>query len=184
MSDRFVDTALLSAFKVVYPKHYPTSVSKAAEGKFGEEELDIFVQHFCKSFHVSPGCEPSPPALDAAKLRSEYLLFRPFVIRNFQNFGFDKFATTFLQLHSEMFPEMAKLISIILTLPVSSVPCERGFSSVNRIKTRLQNHLLVENLDVLLRISIEGPPIEEFDFSRALNVYKSTRQHRIFQKNT
>ena len=39
-----------------------------------------------------------------------------------------EFSVTFLQLHSEMFPEMAKLISIILIIPVTSVPCERGFS--------------------------------------------------------
>ena len=79
-----------------------------------------------------------------------------------------------------MFPEISKLIRIILIITVSSVPCERGFSSANCIKTRLRNHLLVENLDVLLRI-IEGPPNEEFEFSKALEIYKSTRQHRIFR---
>ena len=70
---------------------------------------------------------------------------------------------------------MANLISIILILPVSSTPCERGFSSANRIKTKLRNRLLVESMDVLLRISIEGPPLQQFDFSRALDIYKGTR---------
>ena len=180
--DRFMDTALRSAFKIVYPKHYPASVSMAAESKFGEKELDVIVEHF-SNVECDPA-DPHPPTLDAATLRSEYLLFRPFVIRNFQNFQFDTFAATFLQLHSQQFPEMAKLISIIVIIPVTSVPCERGFSSANRIKTRLRNRLLVENLDVLLRIVLEGPPLEEFDFVRALSLYKSTRQHRIFQKNT
>ena len=62
------------------------------------------------------------------------------------------------------------------------------YNSLNSLKKkkRLQNCLLVEDLDVMLRISIEGLPIEQFDFSRALNVhvYKSTRQHRSFQKET
>ena len=38
LSDRFVDTDLLSAFKMIYPRRYPTStsVSKGAETQFGE----------------------------------------------------------------------------------------------------------------------------------------------------
>ena len=38
----------------------------------------------------------------------------------------------------EQFPEILKLLSIALTLPVSSVGCERGFSKQNLIKTRLR----------------------------------------------
>ena len=79
-----------------------------------------------------------------------------------------------------MFPQMAMLISIALIIPVSSVPCERGFSVTNRIKTKLRNRLQIPTVDILLRISIEGPPTDQFDFSRALNQYKSSRQHRIF----
>ena len=172
-----MDTGLLSAFKIVYPKHYPTSVSIAAESKFGEKELDIIIAHYCPS-----SAESIPPALDSAQLRSEYQIYRPFVIRNFQNFRFDQFATSFLQLHSDMFPEMAKLITMISIIPVTSVPCERGFSASNRIKTKLRNRLHTDTVDNLLRISIEGQPIDKFDFSKALTMYKSTRQHRMFHK--
>ena len=76
-----------------------------------------------------------------------------------------------------MYPQISYLLSIILILPVSSVPCERGFSAANRIKTKLRNRLMVQSLDILLRISIEGPP---FDFTRALVLYKNIKQRRIF----
>ena len=79
-----------------------------------------------------------------------------------------------------MYPQISYLLSIILILPVSSVPCERGFSAANRIKIKLRNRLIVQSLDILLRISIEGPPIEQFDFTRALALYKNIKQRRIF----
>ena len=79
---------------------------------------------------------------------------------------------------------MAKLIQIILVIPVTFVPCERGFSASNRIKKRLRNQLHIDTVDTLLRISLERKVIEHFDFSRALPMYKSTRQHRIFQCNS
>ena len=164
LSDRFVDSALLSAFRIFDPKYFPTTVSKAAMSNFGEEELDIIIKHYSKS---SPDEHKSP--LNDNELRSEYQLFRPFVIRNFQKSGFYSFATTFLQIHSEMYPQISYLLSIILILPVSSVPCERGFSAANRIKTKLRNRLMVQSLDILLRTSIEGPP---FDFTRALVLIK------------
>ena len=45
---------------------------------------------------------------------------------------------------------------------------ERGFSSMNRVKIQLSNRLTVSSLDTLLRISIKGPDISQFDFSSAV----------------
>ena len=79
-------------------------------------------------------------------------------------------------------PEVVKEMQLALIIPVSSAPCERGFSATNRIKTKLRNHLQISTVDTLLRISVEGPPIGQFDFSHALDKYKHSRQHRIFNK--
>ena len=176
LSDRFVDSALIhvSAFKIFDPKYFPTTVSKAAMSNFGEEELKVIIKHYSKS---SPD-EHKPP-LNDNELRSEYELFHPFVIHNFQKSGFYSFAITFLQIHSEMYPQISHLLSILVILPVSSVPCERGFSAANRIKTKLRNRLMVQSLDILLRISIEGPPIEQFDFTRGLALYKNIKSSCI-----
>ena len=43
---------------------------------------------------------------------------------------FDTFAKVFLCDYSDMYPQIAALMNIMLALPVSSVPCERGFSFV------------------------------------------------------
>ena len=77
---------------------------------------------------------------------------------------------------------MSTLITIALIIPVSTASCERGFSAINRIKTKLRNRLLTPTVDTLLRISIEGPLIDQFDFTRSLDHYKSIKEHRIFNR--
>ncbi|KAH7414777.1 hypothetical protein KP509_14G010700 [Ceratopteris richardii] len=50
----------------------------------------------------------------------------------------------------EAFPNILKLWQILLVLPISRVPCERGFSKQNIIKTDRRQHLKVDTLDMLM----------------------------------
>ena len=74
---------------------------------------------------------------------------------------------TYLQ---KIFPNLHKLAVIALVIPISSADCERGFSALKRIKTRLRNRLSNRILNNLLKISIEGPEIKDFDFEKAADV--------------
>ena len=53
-----------------------------------------------------------------------------------------------------IFPEMFKLINIMLTLPVGTATVERSFSQMKMIKTRLRNRLNDTNLKRLMRIAM------------------------------
>ena len=55
------------------------------------------------------------------------------------------------------------LVKIMLVLPISSAVCERGFSSVNRIKSDVRSSLHTETVEDLIRISVEGPQLEDYD---------------------
>ena len=46
----------------------------------------------------------------------------------------------------EQFPQMLRLLTIALTIPVSSVDCDRGFSKQNLIKTKIRAKLKTENV--------------------------------------
>ena len=70
--------------------------------------------------------------------------------------------------YQTLHPILSKFAQIAPALPVSNADAERGFSCMNRVKTQLRNHLTVCSLDTLLRISIEGPDISQFDFSSAV----------------
>lgn len=79
----------------------------------------------------------------------------------------------------DMFPQLSKVASISALIPVSTAECERAFSAMNRIKTDLRNRLSTSTLDHLMRISIEGPSVQEFDFERAANVRGRMRNRRL-----
>ncbi|KAL4008878.1 hypothetical protein ACER0C_002730 [Sarotherodon galilaeus] len=55
------------------------------------------------------------------------------------------------------------LVHIMLVLPVSAAVCERGFSAQKRIKSDTRASLHSETVDDLIRISVEGPSLEDFD---------------------
>lgn len=64
------------------------------------------------------------------------------------------FASIFKSLASQC-NNFLLLAEIVLTWPLSTAVVERGFSSMNRVKTLLRSSMSLENLDDILRISIK-----------------------------
>ena len=61
--------------------------------------------------------------------------------------------------------------AVINSLPISSADCERGFSSMNIICSKVRNRLLVKNISSLVFISLVGPPIERFNPGSYVNTW-------------
>ena len=74
--------------------------------------------------------------------------------------------------YSGIFPEIFKLLNILLVLPVGTATVERSFSRMKQIKTRLRNRLNDANLSHLMRIVIEGPELSSINFDEVLEVFK------------
>lgn len=89
----------------------------------------------------------------------------------------DEFWTRVLS--SSEFKEIHILIETSLTIPLSTVACERLFSQVSLIKTSLRSNLSLETLDALLEIRIKGPTLEEYNFKDVIDEWKSAKK-RIF----
>ncbi|PKY52813.1 hypothetical protein RhiirA4_470676 [Rhizophagus irregularis] len=62
-----------------------------------------------------------------------------------------------IQDYNDVFPNIIKLIQIAYCIPFSSVECERGFSRQNKIIKRIGTYLVTNTLDMLMRVSLEGP---------------------------
>lgn len=58
-----------------------------------------------------------------------------------------------------IFPNMSKICRVI---PVHTADVERTFSQLKLIKTPIRNRMQEKTLDSLLRIAIEGPPLQSF----------------------
>ena len=74
------------------------------------------------------------------------------------------------------------LAEMALILPIHTADCERGFSKQNLIKSKSQNRIEDAALNRLMMISIEGRPLDEFDFAQSLSIWKAEKDRRIFCK--
>jgi len=59
----------------------------------------------------------------------------------------------YLKSHEQLFTNLSEFILTILSLPQSNCACERLFSKVNLIKTKLRNKLMTDTLNVLINSS-------------------------------
>ncbi|KAK7880350.1 hypothetical protein WMY93_033006 [Mugilogobius chulae] len=76
----------------------------------------------------------------------------------------------------QLYPGMSQLAAIALTVPISSVNCERDFSTMNRVKTDLRNRLQGDHLAACMLLSINGPPSAQFPYQRALELFFSKKR--------
>ena len=83
--------------------------------------------------------------------------------------------------NKETFPAVAEAAERLLVLPVSTADCERGFSKQNLVKTCLRNSMGTKTLDNLMRISIDGPELKDFEFKRAFLNWAKQKSRRILK---
>ena len=57
---------------------------------------------------------------------------------------------------STVYPNLSKLAQICLVLPIGTADCERGFSTMKRIKTCLQNQMSNVTINHCMQISMKG----------------------------
>ena len=85
--------------------------------------------------------------------------------------NFDDACRVLIEDYGDIFPSFKSLANVALVLPMSSVPCERGFSTQNRIKTARRSRLTDDHVNTLMLISIHGPPLADFDIDRAVTTF-------------
>jgi len=78
----------------------------------------------------------------------------------------------------DRFKNLLMLVQIILTLPLSSSACERGFSAVKRIKTDWRATLATSTMNNLLTISIHGPSLQDYDAELAIQRWWTNGQRQ------
>ena len=71
-----------------------------------------------------------------------------------------------------IFNETWKLLNITMALPVGTATVERSFSQMKLTKTCLRSRLSDSNLEYLIKIGIEGPPLTDVDFNAILDIFK------------
>jgi len=73
----------------------------------------------------------------------------------------------------DLVPEVAKLITIIVTVPVSSCTAERSFSALRRLKTFLRLTMTQTRLNGVALLNVHKQ--EEIDIEVIANTIKATK---------
>ncbi|XP_070578348.1 E3 SUMO-protein ligase KIAA1586-like [Ptychodera flava] len=177
LASRFVenDDEISSAFDILVPSKLPTEADQIA--KYGDVEISKLGEFFGTDKTDGDGNTVNPP-LNKAKLISEWSLFKH-VMCKYRNQEFTEFWEWGLKTHDQAYPNLCILATICLTCPVTSVNVERGFSRYNIIKTALRNALHTDNVNNLMMIKIEGPPLTDFDFDEGFKLWCSRKDRRV-----
>ena len=68
-----------------------------------------------------------------------------------------------------MYPNLARLLKILITFPVSNAEAERSFSSLKRLKTYLRNTMSQERLNGLALLGVHNET--EVKIDSIINVF-------------
>ena len=163
LSIAFPDSGVLEDFLPLSPKELLLLSSEEAKAKIARL-CDHYDEHVDKS----------------AAMTEWHLLAH--VIRQpvYQHLDMQGCLKHVLHPYDNTYPNIVKLAAIGVTLPVTSVDCERGISGYNEVKTDARSSLSVMNVQTQLQLFLESPDIELFNFSRAFEIWNSRKERRGF----
>ena len=88
---------------------------------------------------------------------------------------------------SSSFPEMCKLLTLLITLPVTFASAQISFSKLKLIKTYLRSMMSQERLDDLAILSIENKEAKQIDKKKLIKDFANVnacRKAHVVSKNT
>ena len=167
---RFPHILQVASFCLFDPSRFPDDRTKISS--YGNEELEVLCELYGKGDN---------PDVNVDALKVEWEGFKFLMCDTYRQNSMKAVLKILVadRTVSHLYPQLRKLATIALVLPVSTAECERAFSTMNRIKTDLRNRLITLNLDHLMRISINGPSQADYDFDKAATLWGNQRQRRI-----
>ena len=148
LSARFPDMEIVDALAIFDPRNLPAPGTEALD-TFGLDAVGTLVCHFRDM--EDPG---GSILLRPAQVQCEWRICRSLMSTSYRDKTLEEFATEFCRRHAPTLGQIWILLAIAATLPASTAGCERGFSTQNRLKTKLRNRLPEGKLELLMRLSI------------------------------
>ena len=168
---RFPDVALIDAFSIFDPTEMPNNPAAKFPSSL-QQRLQVLKAHYGPCNIIDP-----------EKLLTEYQLLVASVELGTTTKEQSPYSVMCKLIEKDelkaMFPNLWKLACIGLVLPMSTADCERGFSSLARIKSDLRSRLSSKILNSLMIISIEGLDPDQFPYEKTCKIWSSWRNRKI-----
>ncbi|XP_016408901.1 zinc finger protein 862-like isoform X2 [Sinocyclocheilus rhinocerous] len=133
-------------------------------GAYGEEEILVIFDHL--ETIPSSGRELSQERIDARgslvvewrDLKADYCSVNGF-----------KEVVSHIFRYKQRFPLLNHILQVVRVLPTSSTCCDKGRCSLQKVRRNCRSRLTLEQINDLLTMAVNGPPIRSFDGKRALD---------------
>lgn len=140
---------VLKAAAVLDPDVWPKD--QIEWSTYGDAEIDLQANYF-EDHLLRAGCE-------LYQIVREWSSVKSCVSLHLSSRCTEEIFATIFRSRMDECSNFLLLAEIVLIWPMSTAVVERGFSSMNRVKTQLQSSMHPENLDGVLRISVKYHPI-------------------------
>ncbi|GES91614.1 zinc finger protein 862-like [Rhizophagus clarus] len=162
IQERFPNRPLLNSIKIFDHINWPNNKEELT--RYGENKLNILAEFYRKK-----------QIIEVDNICEEWFGYKAIVYVNFKNIEIKLLIPRLFEFYHDTFPNIIKLLGIIYSIPFSTVEYEHGFSKQNLIKTDLQNSLNIEMLHFIMMVGLEEKNLLEFNFTRALQIWRSSK---------
>ncbi|XP_077066338.1 zinc finger protein 862 isoform X2 [Siphateles boraxobius] len=133
-------------------------------GAYGEEEILVIFDHL--ETLPSSGRELSRERIDVRgslvvewrDLKADYCSVNGF-----------KEVVSHIFRYKQRFPLLNHILQVVRVLPTSTTCCDKGRGSLQKVRQNSRSRLTLDQINDLLTLAINGPPIGSFDGKRALD---------------
>lgn len=182
ISKRLKSSDVYSCFSLFDPHLLPENEEDLSS--YGMSKLQTLIEFYGKKQSVTFEGETnvSTPDIDGDEANAEWKFFRRVLYKEFKKLSMDEVFGNLLtnETIKAAFPNLVRLASLAITLPVTTASVERSFSDMKLIKTRLRNRLGEQSLDQTMRICIEGPDtLSDADLVEIITHWKEQKPRRL-----
>ena len=174
-------------------KQYVDNLLTHLLGSFPSTKVDLFEEIFSPQSRIGAEAGHEEEVLDKLKILAthfekyvsieetleEYRMLR-FVMEEakYSMLNMEGFMKSYLHKNSDRYPNTAKLVAVGLTIPLTSVSCERGISAYNEIKPDGRSSQSVTKTHKLLMLYLNKTKVENFDLQRCFEIWSNKKSRR------
>ena len=149
------------------------------KGTYGDKEIEVLIEHFGQSRQQYTRVSGSriERLVDPIEVRVEWSVMKGqlFKLKMQQKKPDDGYNELLKDL--SVCPHVKYLLCVHLVLCLSTVWCERGFSAMARIKTKLQNKMNTPTLGARMMVYSNGPALTDENESALTQIFEETLQY-------
>ncbi|XP_048829039.1 zinc finger protein 862 isoform X2 [Brienomyrus brachyistius] len=86
--------------------------------------------------------------------------------------------------YKQRFPLLNQIVQIVRVLPTSTACCDKGRVSLQRVRRNNRSRLTLDQVNDLLMLAVNGPPIVSFDSKRALDSWFEEKSGNSYSLST